>query len=260
MKKKKLLTAIVLTLSAVALIVVSVLGTIAYMTASSAVSNTFTVGNVAIDMWETKVDKNGSPITPEEKVKTNSYHLVPGNKYTKNPTIEILSGLDGGDSMFLYVKSHNGIRNIEAGNQSGATAESLSVRQQMEQNGWVQLLTSGDGKEIVWVYGTRADDGKITPVPVDAKYQQTRFDGNVGPAGQIQLCQYFQIDEKFTDLSVHNSSMVDFVAFAIQASGINDAPTGWEAIKSAHENATVIVNPVNPYDPAAGKYDPVPKQ
>ena len=57
--KKKLLTAMILTLAAVALVVATVFTTIAYLTASSAVSNTFTVGNVAITMFETKVDENG---------------------------------------------------------------------------------------------------------------------------------------------------------------------------------------------------------
>jgi len=160
------------------------------------------------------------------------------------------------------------------------------MRQQMEANGWVQLLVSEDGKDIVWVYGTRANDGTITPTPVNKDYQQDRikvtptyaYDDNgkpidiidvsvatqkeKGKEGQIQLCSFFKVDKRFTNLSEHNSSFVDFVAFAIQTSGIDSASAGWEALKSAHENATAIINPVNPYNnqlKGDDVYDAVPK-
>jgi len=94
--KKNLLTAVALVASVIVLVVGSVFGTIAYLTASSAVSNTFTVGSVAITMWESKVDSNGviTNATNPEKVHTNSYHLVPGGIYMKDPTIEINSSLE----------------------------------------------------------------------------------------------------------------------------------------------------------------------
>ncbi|MBR3750941.1 MAG: hypothetical protein IKK58_04135 [Clostridia bacterium] len=278
--KKNLLTAVALVASVIVLVVGSVFGTIAYLTASSAVSNTFTVGSVAITMWETKVNEDGVFDASETKVHTNSYHLVPGGMYMKNPTIEITSSLEG-DDMFLYVKSRNGIRNIEEGNQTENPEPNaaLSMRQQMEKNGWVQLLTSADGKDIVWVYGTRDDNGVITPTPVNKNHRQTRLQVatqivndkistiNVSDpaqvaeseAGKIQLCSFFKVDKRFTNLSEHNSSFVDFVAFAIQTSGIDSASAGWDALKSAHENATAIINPKNPYDPSAGVYDAVPK-
>ena len=60
--KKKVLKASLLSLCAVALVVCSVLATLAFLADSSAVSNTFTVGNVGIDMKETAVDENGKVI------------------------------------------------------------------------------------------------------------------------------------------------------------------------------------------------------
>jgi predicted ribosomally synthesized peptide with SipW-like signal peptide len=104
--KKKFWSAIVLTLAAVALVVSSVLVTVAYLTASSGVSNVFTVGNVSITMFETKVDADGEPVKPYTEVDANSYHLMPGKTYTKDPTIRITSKLEH-DSMFLFVKSNN---------------------------------------------------------------------------------------------------------------------------------------------------------
>ena len=48
MKKNNLTKALLLMLGAVALVCVSVFSTIAYLSESAAVSNTFTVGNVSI--------------------------------------------------------------------------------------------------------------------------------------------------------------------------------------------------------------------
>ena len=87
--KKKFLTASVLTLCAVALVVGSVLTTIAFLADFSAVSNTFTVGSVGIDMKETKVDINGVPVEGAAKVDGNSYHLVPNTTYVKDPTLTV---------------------------------------------------------------------------------------------------------------------------------------------------------------------------
>ena len=104
--KKKLLTALALTMAAVTLVVCSVWATVAYLTASSGVSNVFTVGDVSITMFETKVNSDGTPVEPREEVDANSYHLLPNKKYTKDPTIRINSKLKD-DEMFLYVKSSN---------------------------------------------------------------------------------------------------------------------------------------------------------
>ena len=53
MKTKR--KALLLTFCAVLLVVASVLGTIAYLTANDKVTNTFTVGQVAINLDEAKV-------------------------------------------------------------------------------------------------------------------------------------------------------------------------------------------------------------
>ena len=57
--KKKITTALIVVVAAVALVAISIAGTIAFLTSSSAVSNTFTVGNVFIEMFESPVDEDG---------------------------------------------------------------------------------------------------------------------------------------------------------------------------------------------------------
>ena len=70
--------ALLLTLCAVLLVAASVLGTMAYLTSRDQVINTFTVGSVAIELNEAKVNTDGSLVEGAERVKANSYKLLPG--------------------------------------------------------------------------------------------------------------------------------------------------------------------------------------
>ena len=84
--------ALLLTLCAVLLIAASVLGTMAYLTSTDTVTNTFTVGNVEIKLDEAKVNADGIPEEGAARVQANSYKLMPGTTYTKDPTVTVLNG------------------------------------------------------------------------------------------------------------------------------------------------------------------------
>lgn len=256
--KKKLLTAALLTVAAAVLVIASVLGTIAYLTANSGVSNVFTIGDVEIKMFETKVNEEGQFDASGDEVETNTYHLVPGKKYDKNPTIRILSEFEN-DKMYLFVKSSNQIRSIEAGYSTDPTEnETLTMREQMEANGWVEFVQSENKIDIVWVYGTRdPQTGIITPTEVDPTSTQMR--GNTeGPVGEFLLCESFTI-AKEADVSLYGVAKVNFTAFAIQTSGVSDTEKAWEAIKATYPYEGGIINPVNPYNgDKENPYAPVP--
>ena len=79
--------ALLLTLCAVLLVAASVLGTMAYLTSTDTVTNTFTVGKVEIKLDETDVTNPTGP-----RVTANSYKLMPGTTYTKDPTVTVLNG------------------------------------------------------------------------------------------------------------------------------------------------------------------------
>ena len=55
--------------------------------------NTFTVGNVDIELTET--DGNGNNVTG------NEYKLIPGHTYTKDPTVTVKKG---SEACWLFVK------------------------------------------------------------------------------------------------------------------------------------------------------------
>lgn len=82
-------TKVLLTLAcAVLLITASVMGTLAYLTDDDTVTNTFTVGQVHINLDEKDITKDEDSRTETG----NSYHLLPGHKYDKDPTVTVLEG------------------------------------------------------------------------------------------------------------------------------------------------------------------------
>lgn len=80
--------ALLMTLCAVLLVAASVLGTMAYLTSTDEVENTFTVGNVKITLDEAKVNADGV-VSSNDRVKGNEYKLMPGHTYVKDPTVTV---------------------------------------------------------------------------------------------------------------------------------------------------------------------------
>ena len=83
---------LLLMLCAVALVAASVLGTLAYLTSTDEVVNTFTVGKVQIKLDEAKANPDGSLVPNADRVKANSYKLLPGHTYNKDPMVTVLMG------------------------------------------------------------------------------------------------------------------------------------------------------------------------
>ena len=93
--------ALLLTLCAVLLVAASVMGTMAYLTSTDKVENTFTVGNVKITLDEAKVNTDGTPVEGADCVKANEYKLMPGHTYTKDPTVTVIKG---SESSYIRMK------------------------------------------------------------------------------------------------------------------------------------------------------------
>lgn len=89
MKRSKPL---VLALCAVLLAVGTIIGTVAYLQDTASVVNTFTVGNIHLKLDEAVVDEKGEPQGDDRTETGNAYHLIPGQTYTKDPTVTVLKG------------------------------------------------------------------------------------------------------------------------------------------------------------------------
>lgn len=158
--------ALLLALCAVLLVTASVFGTMAYLTSTDKVENTFTVGSVAIKLDEAKVNTDGSLVTPAVRVKENSYKLLPGHEYTKDPMIHVDPT---SEDCYLFVKVENGIADIE---KAGTT----TVASQMTRNGWE--LVNGN----VYVYVGTADANDPATVAKGANihvFDNITIDGSV---------------------------------------------------------------------------------
>ncbi len=97
MKTKR--KALLLSLCAVLLVVASVMGTMAYLTSTDEVVNTFTVGKVNIKLDEAKANPDGTLVEGADRVQANSYKLLPGHTYNKDPMVTVLK-----DSEESYIK------------------------------------------------------------------------------------------------------------------------------------------------------------
>ena len=86
---------------ALLLVAAGVFGTLAYLTGTDTVNNTFTVGNVKITLDEAKVTTDGTPVEGADRVKANEYHLLPGHTYTKDPTVTVKAN---SEACWLFVK------------------------------------------------------------------------------------------------------------------------------------------------------------
>lgn len=194
---------LILAACAIMLVCATIAGTLAYLTDTQDVTNTFTVGNVAITLNEAKVKPDGTYVTDvNNRTNSNKYHLLPGHTYTKDPKITVS---EGSEDCYLFVKVENGLKGAEG---------TSTIASQMASNQWVQV--EGD----VYVYAT-LKDGKTVPNVVTANTEVPVFDSFTisGNVDGEDLLAYADVKIKVT-------------AYAIQADGFADKTVNeiWDAV------------------------------
>jgi predicted ribosomally synthesized peptide with SipW-like signal peptide len=141
-------------LCAVLLVVGSVMGTLAYLTDRQAVVNTFTVGNVDITVDEAPVTPDGEVIPGEDRVEGNDYHLIPGQTYTKDPTMTVKKGSE--ESYVRMMVTINCISQLR-----GIFGDDFLPHEYI------------DGKDSnIWVYNSTVENGDNT-VTYEFRYYKT---------------------------------------------------------------------------------------
>lgn len=199
MKTKR--KALLLTFCAVLLVVASVLGTIAYLTSQDEVKNTFTVGQVAIKLDEAKVNLDGTLVEGASRVKENSYKLLPGHEYTKDPTVHVNAV---SENSWIFVKVENGIAAYEA----NTTKDYKQIANQITENGWTAL----DGVANVY-YRSYVQNATDTDFVVFENFKVSDTANTMDG--------WASITEKSTKVIVN--------AYAIQADGFDTAKEAWDA-------------------------------
>lgn len=193
MKKRTL----ALLMAVVMLLGVTVGGTIAWLTATATeVKNTFTVGDVAIKLYET--DNNGT------ETQTNEYQLVPGNEYKKDPKVEVLS--DTNVDCYLFVKfTENEEAKKYLNYESTLTSE----------NGWKKLIDDVNGEDDdVWYRTVSTTDSTKSWYLLGADSDNTYANGYVG-INSIEVTK--------ATMSEADAAELKWNAFAVQKDNLSVA-------------------------------------
>ncbi len=196
---------------AVMLVVASVLGTLAYLTAQDKVTNTFTVGKVDITLDETKVTPDGVPVNGAARVKENNYHLIPGMTYVKDPTMTVLEGSE--ESYVRLLVTVNRYTELTA----------IFGDPFLPQN----FVTGWD--QDVWV-STKVIDVDANTATYEFRYYQT-VDASDADVSLDALFDTIVLPGNVTgeQLKTISDMEINVVGHAIQKAGFADADAAWNA-------------------------------
>lgn len=198
-------------LCAVLLVAGSVLGTLAYLTSTDSVTNTFTVGNVQITLDEAKVGADGKALTGNDaaRVKANNYKLMPGHTYDKDPTVTVKAGSESSYIKLVVV---------------------VTKSQELDAIG-VDLLATFNGYDSAnWLYKGNTEDTTNNTRTYEFWYKET-----VSAAGSdVKLDALFDritIPGTITNeqIATVNEMTITITAHAIQADGFANAEAAWAA-------------------------------
>ena len=186
-KKKVFMTV----LCAAALVVASVLGTMAFLTSKDKVNNTFTVGNVAITLDEAKVTDAGNPVEGADRVKANIYKLIPGHEYTKDPTVHVTAN---SEDSWVFIKVEDGLAAIE---------DDTTVADQITGNGWTAL------DDVAGVYYKEYSSSTA--------------------ATDLVVFETFKVKGD-ADVAQYANAKIDVTAYAIQKDGFTTPAAAWAEV------------------------------
>lgn len=209
-KRNKILGLMV---GAVALVGVSIMGTMAYLTSADEVVNTFTVGNVQIKLDEAKANTNGTLVAGADRVKANSYKLLPGHTYNKDPMVTVKKGSESS-----YVKmtvTFTKAAELDA-IFAPSGADMTSIFKGYDSTNWISKGNTKDTENNTRTYefwykaavGAPEDD-----VALDALFDQIVVPGSITNA----------------QLATIEGMTITVNAYAIQADGFADATAAWAA-------------------------------
>lgn len=211
-RKSTFRKALLIACSAVLLVALSVGVTFAFLTSTKEVVNTFTVGKVAIDLDEAKVDENGVADTTAARVASNDYKLLPGHTYTKDPTVTVKKGSESSYVRLLVTVSKSSELDAIF---APAGANLTSIFNGYDAANWT-LASNKKNNDNTRTYEFRYKETVAAPtadVKLDALFDSITVPGSVTNA----------------QLATIEGMKITIVAQAIQADGFSTADLAWAA-------------------------------
>lgn len=210
MKKFK---ALLVVACALLLVAASVFGTMAYLTSQDTVTNTFTVGKVAIKLDEAKANLEGTLVANADRVKENTYKLLPGHTYNKDPMVTVLSGSESSYvKMTVTFSKANELDAIFAPDGADLT----SIFNGYNAANWIAKGNTKDAAANTRTYEfwyKEAVGATTADVALDALFDSITVPGEI--TGE--------------QLETIKGMTITVNAYAIQADGFADANAAWAA-------------------------------
>lgn len=189
--------ALLIVACAILLVMTTVFATLAFFTDEKTVTNTFTIGNIAITLDEGTVKDDGTFDADTRSADGLQYVLVPGSTYDKDPLVTVT---EGSLSAYLFVKVENGIASVED--------DANTIESQILEN-WTKL------EGVDNVYYTLFDADAETPVYEYPVFTTFTIDAD---------CDYATLN------ALENKS-ITITAYAIQSENVTDAAAAWAALQ-----------------------------
>ena len=186
--------------------VASIGGTVAWLTAQTdPVVNTFTYGDINIDLYEHKYDASTNTLGDDEiRDDSNKYKIIPGVNLPKDPTVKVTKG---SEKCWLFVKVEKTGTFVE-----GKVTYDIA-------DGWTQL--TGEGiTDTVYYRQVGADAANDQTFGV---LKQTTANGKT---------YAITVSDQLTKTDVKNQGTVTlkFTAYAVQQDGMTDAADAWAKV------------------------------
>ena len=218
MKNRKTRSAMRRMLFTLALVLVvavaSVGGTIAWLTdKTDAVTNTFTVGDINIKLYET-LNPNGEPNADGSNVTDWQAKLIPGSKYAKNPQVSVDAG---SEDCYLFVK----FEEINSPSNYLDYRSTLTVA-----NGWTKL--TGDSiTDNIWYRVVKTSDETRSWYLLEGETQNNEGTNIAYVHGKVTVKDTVT---KNTMPKAEDAPKLQYTAYAIQTANTGTPLEAWNKI------------------------------
>ena len=224
--------ALLLLLCAVLMVGASVFGTLAYLTDTESVTNTFTVGSVTIQLDEAKVNEDGTYVTNHDnRVKENDYHLIPGHHYYKDPTVTVEAGSEESYVRMLVTFSFSSqldaifpnadLTRIFKGYDDANWALKQVTEDKAANTRTYEFRYVGDADKGTKPGTVKKTDKKDKDIVLDDLFEGFTLPGEIT---KEQLATLVKTDK---DGNITDQFKITVVAHAIQADGFDTADAAW---------------------------------
>ena len=177
-------------------------GTVAWLTANTApVVNTFTYGDINIDLWEHAYDATTNALGNSKVTEVENYKIIPGVDLPKDPTVTVKAG---SEACWLFVK--------------------------VEQTG--TFVTD----KVTYSVMTGADGWKALP-DVDGVYYREVSAVTSDTSFDILENNKVTVSDTLTkadvnNITAENQPKLTFTAYAVQKEGIDTAAAAWAKVNT----------------------------